>query len=63
MAGLVVDGETGHVVDPRPEALAAAIDGLLASPSKAQRMGRAARERYRTVVPGWNAVVERLLAM
>ena len=42
---IVVDGETGILVDERPEALAAAWQALLADPSRRARMGRAARER------------------
>ncbi len=57
----VVAGETGLVTEPRPEALAAAIDGLLADPARASRMGRAGRAHYARVVPGWDAVVEALL--
>lgn len=57
----VEEGETGHVVSPEPEAIAAAIDGLLAQPAKAARMGRAGRARYAKLVSDWDAVVERLL--
>jgi glycosyltransferase involved in cell wall biosynthesis len=59
----VLDGETGLVAEPEPEAVGRAIDALLAQPARAARMGRAGRERYAAVVPGWNVVVDRLLAM
>lgn len=40
------DGEAGRLVPPRdPRALAAAIRDVLATPERAERMGRAARER------------------
>jgi phosphatidylinositol alpha-1,6-mannosyltransferase len=43
---IVVDGETGRVVDPADAAaLAAAIGELLADPERAQRLGERARER------------------
>lgn len=57
----VLDGETGCVVPPEPAAVAAAIDALLAQPAKAARMGRAGRARYAELVPGWDAVVDKLL--
>jgi trehalose synthase len=43
----IVDGESGLLVDdPRDlAAVGAAIDGLLADPERAARIGRAARER------------------
>jgi phosphatidylinositol alpha-1,6-mannosyltransferase len=41
----VREGETGHVVGGRdPDALAAALTGLLADPGRAQRMGAAGRQ-------------------
>src|SRR4051794_26589790 len=45
---IVVDGETGLLVDapPGPDALAAAIGGLLGDPARRSAMGTAARERY-----------------
>jgi glycosyltransferase involved in cell wall biosynthesis len=44
------DGSAGLLVPPRnPQALAAAIAGVLAEPERAERMGRAARERIQRV--------------
>lgn len=37
------DGETGLIVPNDPDALSAAINGLLADPERAERLGRAAR--------------------
>lgn len=46
VAEAVQPGVTGWIVPPEdPEALAAAIDDLLAQPERAEQMGRAARER------------------
>ena len=42
----VVEGVTGHIVSPRePESIVAAIEDILASPARAQEMGRAGRAR------------------
>jgi glycosyltransferase involved in cell wall biosynthesis len=45
---IVLDGETGVLVDapPAPEALQAAIAGLLGDPARRAKMGAAARERH-----------------
>ncbi len=49
-------GEAGLLVPPRdPRALAAAAEAVLADPDRAERMGRAARERIRRVFPWRNA--------
>jgi glycosyltransferase involved in cell wall biosynthesis len=57
----VVDGETGYVVPPEPEAVAAALDRLCGDPAAAARMGRAGAERYRSLGITWDRVVESLL--
>jgi glycosyltransferase involved in cell wall biosynthesis len=57
---LVVDGVTGRVVPPEPEALGAALASLCADPPGARRLGAAGRLRARSV--SWERVVERLLA-
>jgi glycosyltransferase involved in cell wall biosynthesis len=45
---LVVDGETGLLVDPeRPEELAAALDSVAADPERRLELGRRGRERVR----------------
>lgn len=59
-AELVEDGISGYVVQPVPEAIAAALDRLTADPSHAANLGDAARrvaERHT-----WPATVERLLS-
>lgn len=58
----VVDGDTGSICAPEPEAVGAAIDAILAHPARAARMGRAGRARYQELVPGWDTVVDKLLA-
>jgi glycosyltransferase involved in cell wall biosynthesis len=42
---IVCDGDTGVLVDERPESLAAAWAALLADPARRARMGASARER------------------
>jgi glycosyltransferase involved in cell wall biosynthesis len=58
----VAEGETGHVVAPEPAELARAVESLFAEPARAARMGRAGRARYEKLVPGWDQVVDALLA-
>jgi glycosyltransferase involved in cell wall biosynthesis len=41
----IVDEEVGHVVDPTPEAIAAAVGALLVDPAYAGRLGASARAR------------------
>ncbi|MBX5475180.1 MAG: glycosyltransferase family 4 protein [Thermoleophilia bacterium] len=60
---LVADGETGLLVPPRDAAaLRAAVERLLADPELRVRLGSAARERARERF-GWEAVIERTLAV
>lgn len=58
----VIDGVNGHVTEPTPEAVAAAIDALQADPARAARMGEAGLEMYRTLGIGWEPVVGALMA-
>lgn len=58
----VVDGETGRIVPPTPEAVAEAVSGYFAQTSLAARQGRAGKARYGKIIPGWGSVVDRLLA-
>lgn len=58
----VVPNETGIVVPPDPEALGEAVSALLAAPVRAARLGRAGRTRYSEMIPGWDHVVDTLLA-
>jgi len=57
----VVDGETGWVVAPDPEAIAAAIEAAWAHRDRTRDMGMAGRQRYRALGIDWPTVVERLL--
>lgn len=57
----VLEGETGHILPPEPQAIAAAIDRLHASPERAARMGRAGRERYQQLGISWKTTLDRLL--
>lgn len=60
IAEFVIDGETGLVADPEPEALAAAINAI-GSPAGAARAGSAAAERLEALGLSWDHVVEQLL--
>ncbi|MDO1585593.1 glycosyltransferase family 4 protein [Rhizobium oryzicola] len=57
----VVDGETGYVTDPDPEAIAAALEKLAADPALTERLGRNGRARYEAMNITWEHVVETLL--
>ncbi len=56
-------GEAGRLVPPRdPRALAAAIRDVLAEPDRAERMGRAARERVQRIFR-WDDAAAGLVAV
>jgi glycosyltransferase involved in cell wall biosynthesis len=57
---LVEDGLNGRVVEPEPEALAAAIDDLARDRSEARRLGEAGRASLRKLGFGWDRVVAEL---
>lgn len=59
----VVDGETGIVCQPTPEAVGAAIARIAACPQRASEMGHAGLARYRAMDIGWDAVIETLLGV
>ena len=54
----VVPGETGWVVEPEPEALAAAIEALWANKARSKAMGEAGRARMDALGLSWDRVVE-----
>lgn len=57
---LVMDGETGILVEPRDaRAIAGALLGLLREPELADRMGRAGRQRVERELT-WDRVVDRM---
>lgn len=58
----VVDGETGYVTDPEPEAIAAALSRLMEDPAHARTLGANGRARYEAMNITWSHVVETLLA-
>jgi glycosyltransferase involved in cell wall biosynthesis len=54
-----VDGDTGIVADPDPEAIACAVDALWAKPeSRLREMGEAGRLRVKDI--SWDHVIDRL---
>src|SRR5207247_3308389 len=56
---VVVDGETGLLVEPaRPDALASALVRVLGNPTLAREMGRAGRKRVEEKF-SWASVAER----
>lgn len=61
-AWFVQPGETGWVVEPTPQAIAAAMDDLWANPKQAVQLGQQAREYYEQLNINWSTVVEKLLA-
>lgn len=62
VAEFVLDGVTGLVASPEPEAIAAAFDRLHADRALARRMGRNAAGRVAELGIDWDTVVEKLLA-
>lgn len=58
----VEEGVTGSVVDPEPERIAEAFDRLWEDRAATERMGAAAYELVRRMVPDWPEIVERLLS-
>jgi glycosyltransferase involved in cell wall biosynthesis len=58
-AELVQDGKTGLVCDPTPEALAVAIDRVMANAAFAEQMGTAAADWVATLT--WSDTVKRLV--
>lgn len=59
-AELVANGRSGLVVEPNPDAIAAAIDHLARDASEAERLGRAGAERAASI--SWEEVLDRLLS-
>jgi glycosyltransferase involved in cell wall biosynthesis len=57
----VIHDETGFVVDPAPEAIAASVNRLAADRSLARRLGQAGRARYMDMDISWTRVVDALL--
>jgi glycosyltransferase involved in cell wall biosynthesis len=57
----VEDGTNGMVIDPEPEAMAAAINRLAADKRLAARLGDAGHERARLVT--WDGVIEKLVGL
>lgn len=58
---LVLDGVTGAVVPPDPEAIRAALAVYADDPALARRHGAAGRHRLATLASDWSGPIERLL--
>jgi glycosyltransferase involved in cell wall biosynthesis len=58
----VADGETGFVVAPEPEAVAAAIEEIARNPGAANSMGEVGRAHYDALDISWDHVVAALLS-
>ncbi len=58
---IVHDGDTGLVVQPEPESLAAAIDRLANNRAPTIEMGKQGRVRWSGMNVTWPATIERLL--
>jgi glycosyltransferase involved in cell wall biosynthesis len=58
----ISNGETGHVVDPDPEAIADAINQLWANRNRAVEMGNNALSHYKSMNISWQNVVNTLIA-
>jgi glycosyltransferase involved in cell wall biosynthesis len=57
----VLHGETGWIAEPHPEAVAVALEKVMADPVAAAEMGRAGRERIEAMEIGWDHVVAQLI--
>lgn len=58
----ISNGDTGFVVDPKPEVIADAINQLWANRNKAVEMGKNALAYYKSLNVSWHHVVNTLLA-
>ena len=58
----VVDKQTGMIVKPTPQSLAAAFDFVWENRSEAEAWGRAGRARYESLNLSWSNVIQKLLA-
>jgi glycosyltransferase involved in cell wall biosynthesis len=59
---LIAGGENGFVVEPEPQAIAAAMDRLYRDREEARRMGAAAAARITALNINWDHVLDRLLS-
>lgn len=57
----VLNEETGYVTEPRPQAIAVALEHLMGNTALAARMGKAARARYDGMGITWQHVADTLL--
>jgi glycosyltransferase involved in cell wall biosynthesis len=57
----VEDGINGYVVQPEPEAIAQAIDGLYSDKEKAVRLGKAGYDKLKALDITWDKVARSLI--
>jgi len=57
---LAIEGLTGYVTSPEPQAVAAAMDLLYTDREKARQLGRAAHDHMMTLKIDWESVIDRL---
>jgi glycosyltransferase involved in cell wall biosynthesis len=59
---VVLNGETGCVVEPDATAIAATIDSIYSDPTRSEQMGRAARTLLDSLGVTWPNTIEKLLS-
>lgn len=58
----ISDGEDGLIVEPEPQAIAAALDSLSADRDRARALGARAYEKIRSLDLSWSNVVDKLIS-
>jgi glycosyltransferase involved in cell wall biosynthesis len=61
LLGIVIDGQTGIVVDPDPPSIAAGLDKLSHHRDQTQSRGHSAQAAWKKMNINWKSTIERLL--